>query len=67
MPDMTNRDPIILKVFELAGGASALAREMSLTRAALYKWEKIPFRHLRFISARTKIPKRELRPDLYED
>ena len=64
---MTNRDPIIFKVFTAAGGASALARELGVSRAALYKWERVPMKYLRTLAKLTGIPRQKLRPDIYGD
>jgi DNA-binding transcriptional regulator YdaS (Cro superfamily) len=60
------REKILLKVFMHFGGASALAKELGITRAAVSHWQKVPFRHMKQISEWTGISRRRLRPDLYE-
>jgi hypothetical protein len=62
---MTERDPIIFDVFAAAGGATALARELGLSRAALYKWQRVPLKYLRLLTKMTGIPRHKLRPDIY--
>jgi DNA-binding transcriptional regulator YdaS (Cro superfamily) len=61
------RNPILNKVFQHYGSASALARELGLGRAAVSAWRELPMKHLRKISNETGISRRSLRPDLYED
>jgi hypothetical protein len=64
---MTERDPVIFDVFAAAGGATALAKELGLCRAAVYKWQKIPMKYLRVLAKLTGIPRHKLRPDIYGD
>jgi DNA-binding transcriptional regulator YdaS (Cro superfamily) len=61
-----DRNKILIKVFMHFGGASALARELEISRAAVSHWREVPFRHLKRISELTGISRRKLRPDLYE-
>jgi len=61
-----DRNKILIKVFMHFGGASALARELEISRAAVSHWREVPFRHLKRISELTGISRRRLRPDLYE-
>lgn len=65
---------IIMHVMELTGiellkaktNITGLARDLGITRIAIYKWQKIPAKWLIEIEERTGIPRQELRPDLYE-
>jgi DNA-binding transcriptional regulator YdaS (Cro superfamily) len=63
---MKKRHPILWRVFEHFGSASALARNLNLTRAAVSAWTHIPWIHVRRIEELTGIPKEELRPDVYK-
>jgi DNA-binding transcriptional regulator YdaS (Cro superfamily) len=62
-----NRDPLLLSIFEKCGSASALARKLGITRAAVSKWTRIPFKHLATVQRLTGFTRREMRPDLYGD
>jgi DNA-binding transcriptional regulator YdaS (Cro superfamily) len=61
-----DRDPALIDVFRAMGSATALAKALGLTRAAVSRWNRIPIRHLATISELTKIPRQKLRPDLYD-
>lgn len=61
-----DRDPALIDVFKAMGSASALAKSLGLTRAAVSRWSRIPIRHLATVSELTNIPRQRLRPDLYD-
>lgn len=42
-----------------------LARDMKISRAALYKWKRVPEHRLKLVSRLTGVPRETLRPDLY--
>jgi hypothetical protein len=63
---MENRDQILLDVFAKAGGVSSLANKLGISRAAVYCWKKVPTMHIKAISELTSIPRKKLRPDLYD-
>ena len=63
---MKKRNLILWRVFEHFGSASALARHLNVTRAAVSAWTHIPWQHVRTIERLTGIPKEELRPDVYQ-
>lgn len=50
-----------------AGGKSALARVVRpiVSRQAVNKWTKVPLRHLGRLEQQLRIPRQQLRPDLY--
>lgn len=58
------------KAINLAGGQSALARELGLRQSTVYAWLKttkkgVPGEFCPKIEALTGIPRHELRPDVY--
>lgn len=48
-----------------AGGQSALARRLGVTRAAVAQWEICPPFRVLAVEAETGVPRHQLRPDLY--
>lgn len=61
-----DRDPVLIEVFRAMGSATALAKALGVTRAAVSRWERLPLRHLGTVSKLTNIPRQKLRPDLYD-
>ena len=58
------------KAIDLAGGQSALARELGLSQSTVYAWLKttkkgVPGEFCPAIEALTGVPRHELRPDVY--
>lgn len=43
-----------------------LARRIGVTRQAIYGWDKIPAERVVEVEAATGIPRKKLRPDLYD-
>lgn len=50
---------------QVAGGTTALACELGISKQAVSMWKKIPAERVIAIEAATGIPREELRPDLY--
>ncbi len=50
-----------------AGGVSALADHLGLTRQAVFKWTRIPAHHVMKVSALVGIPPEKLRPDIFKE
>jgi DNA-binding transcriptional regulator YdaS (Cro superfamily) len=50
---------------KLAGGTTALARRLGISKQAVSMWGRIPAERVIAIEAATGIPREELRPDLY--
>jgi hypothetical protein len=42
-----------------------LAREIKISRTALYAWKRVPEHRLKMVSRLTGVPRETLRPDLY--
>ncbi len=58
-------DRITKQAVKAAGGASALARSLMLTRQAVSKWQRIPPIWVYKVSALTGIPPEQIRPDMF--
>lgn len=50
---------------EVRGAASALARELKISRAAVAKWERVPAERVVDVERITGIPREVLRPDIF--
>lgn len=61
-----DRSKILNDVFRACGNASTLAEWLGVSKQAVSNWDKVPLRHLKFISEQTGISRRKLRPDLYD-
>ncbi len=48
-----------------AGGICALARELGLSPQAFSEWSRVPAHRILQVEAVTKIPREQLRPELY--
>ncbi len=57
---------ILAEVFRRIGSQSELARMLGVSRQYVSAWDKVPLTHVNAISKATKIPKKVLRPDLYD-
>jgi hypothetical protein len=44
-----------------------LARQIKISRAALYKWKRVPEHRLKLVSRLTGVPRETLRPDFFCD
>lgn len=64
---MRKKDPILNEVFAITGTAAALGVMLGISRSAVSQWQKIPLRYLRDVAEITGIPRRRLRPDLYDE
>ena len=60
------RNPGLIDAIAAVGSQSELARRLSISRAAVCHWRRVPFRHLRALAEMTGVPRERLRPDLYE-
>jgi DNA-binding transcriptional regulator YdaS (Cro superfamily) len=59
------RDEGLQLALEAMGGFRALARELGMSPQAVHKWRRIPADRILQVEMITKIPRRNLRPDLY--
>lgn len=46
---------------------TALARQIGISRQALYSWSRVPEHRLRLVSRLLGVPRETLRPDLFND
>jgi DNA-binding transcriptional regulator YdaS (Cro superfamily) len=53
------------KAITAAGGISALARRLGISRVAILQWKKIPAERVLDIERVTGVPREQLRPELY--
>lgn len=60
------RTSILEKALKKAGGISAVAERLTLTRQAVSAWRDVPLKYLNEVSAMSGIPRRQLAPHLYE-
>jgi DNA-binding transcriptional regulator YdaS (Cro superfamily) len=58
--------PILREAIERAGGMSALAKAIGVSRQAIYRWKRrIPAERVVDIEAATGIDRAALRPDIF--
>lgn len=67
---MTNHDAI-KRAAQIVGGQAALARKIGASRSLIGYWindskRGVPAEYVHAVSKATGVPKRELRPDLYD-
>lgn len=48
-----------------AGGVSALAKHLRITRSAVSQWTRVPAERVIEVERCSGVPRHELRPDLY--
>jgi hypothetical protein len=53
------------RAIDKAGGPSAFAKRLGISRQALWKWKRVPADRIIQIERLTGVPREELRPDLY--
>jgi DNA-binding transcriptional regulator YdaS (Cro superfamily) len=58
---------IIRRAAERVGGIPQLARQIGVSRQAIYQWNLIPAEKVDVISELTGLPKPALRPDLFDE
>lgn len=58
-------DPILVEVFKAFGNASRLAEALQISRQAVFNWNRVPLKHVRFIAEKTGMKRDDLRPDIY--
>ncbi len=63
---MKQRPHILMHAAQKVGGMTQLAAKLGGARQALYQWTRIPADRVVEIERLTGVPRRELRPDLYE-
>lgn len=58
-------DPGLRAALKAAGGVSALARLLKITRAAVSRWESVPVQKVVAVEKVTGVPRQRLKPELY--
>ena len=61
------RARIVDKAIKIAGGAPTVARELGITRQAIYQWGRVPVEHVIPLERATAgaVTRHQLRPDIY--
>lgn len=57
--------PVLLYALEKAGGMSALANKIGISRQAISKWRRIPAERVLAVEVATGISRHDLREDVY--
>jgi TorA maturation chaperone TorD len=63
---LTARDPGLDRAIEAAGGVRALARQLGISQPAISSWKRVPSDRVIAVETATGVPRRDLRPDLYD-
>lgn len=66
---MTNTQKALQKAIKITGGQTALAKALNVTQANIWNWlnrdNSVPAERVLHIEKLTKVPRYELRPDIY--
>jgi hypothetical protein len=57
----------IADIIHKAGGPTKLGRHLDRSHSTILSWKKVPAQHVPKVSEITKIPRHEIRSDLWED
>jgi predicted transcriptional regulator len=61
------RDEVLQELFRKNFGIQTkIANLLGVSRACISTWKHVPIKHLKKVSQFTKIPRKKLRPDLYD-
>lgn len=60
------RDEGLDRAISAAGGVAELARKIGISQPSVSNWIKVPAQRVIAVESATGVPRRELRPDLYE-
>lgn len=64
---MDRRDPSLTRAIEAAGTAHKLATALGVSPQALSQWRRVPPLRVLDVERATRVPRHELRPDLYPE
>ncbi len=56
----------LARALEVAGGPTALSRQLGIVPSAVTQWSRVPAKWARRIEEITGIPRHDLRPDLWD-
>ena len=59
------RSEVLDKAIQKAGGMSALALELGITRQAISQWDEVPPLQVLAVEKASGVPRQELRPDIF--
>jgi DNA-binding transcriptional regulator YdaS (Cro superfamily) len=57
---------ILEELFRRIGSQSEVSRLLGVSRQYVSAWDKVPLTHVEALSEASKIPKKILRPDIYD-
>ena len=57
--------PILILIRQQRGTAAILARELGISRVAVWRWAMVPERHVPTVARLTGISPHRIRPDIY--
>jgi len=61
------RNAITEAAIQKAGGFTALANQLGLTHSAVWQWKEVPIKHVNKVAEITGIPRKVLRPDVFDE
>ena len=61
------KDAILTDIRNAVGNGSSLARELGLTRQAIYQWWRVPAEYVLRVESISGVPRHRIRPDLYPE
>jgi DNA-binding transcriptional regulator YdaS (Cro superfamily) len=59
------RDPVIRMVREVRGTAPLIAQTLGILPGGIWQWRRVPAQHVLAVERLLKIPRYEIRPDIY--
>ena len=59
------RDKGLEKAIQAAGGITALAELLGVTKQAVAQWDRVPIDSAKLVESATGVPRIELRPDIF--
>jgi DNA-binding transcriptional regulator YdaS (Cro superfamily) len=64
-PSEPPHDVVVAMVREVRGTAGRIAQACGLGREAVWRWRKVPARHVLAVESLLGIPRHKIRPDIY--
>lgn len=62
---MAERNPVLIEAIKKAGGPAAIAKAVGLSPQAVSQWEECPPKWVHALETMSKIPRSQIRPDIY--
>jgi pyruvate kinase len=58
-------DPVLRLVRRKKGTAARIARDLGISRPAVWRWRRVPAEHVMRLESLLNIPRHRIRPDIY--